>query len=391
MTQPNEMSEYEDLSNCMRSGLLGYQPIFFENGIVLGTGLQFFHASDKKLTKTLKNSADLPNHLLGNIYIPPNLKDKIQVPDSDFYLPVAEENKNLFIKYNQLLSDLYKYLVNAVFHELREQSAKVDSVTELGGNTGLFGSMCLEHVEDVTNADIVDYSDALRVIAKYGNYIAPKFHKIESLRSCDVANIPVSDLGWSYAVAVHQSNPMIHICDLSSISRKACLFMTPIGLPGELEQHELLLKFKSTNSYYQTKFPNNFDVTFMSDALIKFSLEKVGFDKIIEIKFPDFIPSLWSEQHKCYLAIRNEHKAPSVYDFSRDAERDGGEITDPEQITLSRQSVHSNIIRYQNYYYIIPHGMMPDDSFFKDSKKWSNLNQALDHLDGLKTPEVVPR
>lgn len=382
---------YEDLNKIMGMALLGYQPMFFENGIVLGTGMQFFHSGNEKLTKTMTNSADLPNHLVGNIYIPPNLKEQISIPNSEFYLPVSEENKDIFIKYNQLLSDLYKYLVDTVFDELKKNSVEVSSVTELGGNTGLFGTLCLAHVQDAVNADIVDYGDAMRIAGKYGNYSVPEFHKIESLRSSDISNIPVADLGWSYAVAVHQSNPMVHICDLSSIARKACLFMTPIGLPGELDQTELLLKFKSSNSYYQTKFPNNFDVTVMSDALIKFSLGKVGFDKIIEIEFPDFIPQRWSEQHKCYLAIRDEYKAPSIYDFSRDAERDGFETSNPEQITLSRQSVHSNVIRYHNYYYIIPHGMLPDDNFFNTSKEWSNLNQALDHLDTLTTPQLVQR
>ena len=131
-----------------------------------------------------------------------------------------------------MLLNLYKYLVDAVFDVLEKNSVEIKSVTELGGNTGLFGSLCLAHADYAINADIVDYSDALKVIEKYCEFPVPYFHKIESLRSADIANIPVSDLGWSHAVAVHQSNPMIHLCDLSSISKKACLFMTPIGDPA---------------------------------------------------------------------------------------------------------------------------------------------------------------
>ena len=239
---------FEELINCMKTGKLGYQPIFFNNGIVLGTGMQFFKPFDRKRPKILKKSSDSPNHGLGNIYIPPELKDKITPPDSDFYLPISEDNKDEFIKYNQLLFDLYDYTVKTVFSELKKQKIEVDSVTELGGNTGLFGSLCLDYVKDAINADIVDYSNALNLIKSHCNCKIPKFHQIESLRSKDIANIPVSDLGWSYAVAVHQSNPMIHICDLSSVSRKACFFMTTIGLPNDLDQQELSLKFKSTNS-----------------------------------------------------------------------------------------------------------------------------------------------
>jgi len=329
----------------------------------------------------MNKPTELPNHALGNIYIPPELKNQITVPDSDFYTPVAEENKVDFLKYNRLLLNLYKYLVDAVFGVLEQNSVDIKSVTELGGNSGLFGSLCLEHVNYAINADIVDYSDTLKVIEKYCELPVPYFHKIESLRSIDIANIPVSDLGWSYAVAVHQSNPMIHICDLSSISKKACLFMTPIGEPGELDQNQLLLKFKSSNTYYQTTFPNNFDVTFMSDALIKFSLQKVGFAKIIEIKFPDFIPKTWSEKHKCYLAIRDEYKAPSIFEFSREPERDGYETGNPEQITLSRQGTTSNLIRYKNHYYVVPRSAVLNEKFLNNSKKWSSLNQALYHLD----------
>ena len=372
----------DDLNDVMKRALLGYQPLFLKNGIVLGTGMQFFHSgTKKKLSKTMNKPTDLANHELGNIYIPSELKNQITIPESDFYLPIAEENKADFLKYNQLLLNLYKYLVDAVFGVLEKNSVEIKSVTELGGNTGLFGSLCLEHANYAINADIVDYSDALKVIEKYCELPVPYFHKIESLRSADIANIPASDLGWSYAVAVHQSNPMIHLCDLSSISKKACLFMTPIGKPGELDQNQLLLKFKSSNTYYQTTFPNNFDVTIMSDALIRYSLQKVGFSRIIEIKFPDFIPRTWSKQHKCYLAIRDEYKAPSIFEFSREPERDGYETANPDQITLSRQGATSNLIRYQNHYYVVPRGAVLNDTFLNSSKKWSNLNQALNHLE----------
>ena len=103
--------------------------------------------------------------------------------------------------------------------------------------------------------------------------------------------------------------------------------------------------------------------------------------KIIEIRFPDFIPKTWSEQHKCYLAIRDEYKAPSINEFSRDPERDGYETANPEQITLSRQGINSNLIRYRNHYYIIPRGVLANETFFNNAQKWNNLNQALDHFE----------
>ena len=43
----------DDLNDVMKRALLGYQPLFLKNGIALGTGMQFFHSSTKKLSKTM--------------------------------------------------------------------------------------------------------------------------------------------------------------------------------------------------------------------------------------------------------------------------------------------------------------------------------------------------
>ena len=115
----------DDLNDIMKRALLGYQPLFLKNGVVLGTGMQFFHSSTKKkLSKTINKPSELPNHKLGNIYIPPELKNQITIPESDFYLPIAEENKTDFLRYNQLLLNLYKYLVDAVFDVLEKNQLK---------------------------------------------------------------------------------------------------------------------------------------------------------------------------------------------------------------------------------------------------------------------------
>ena len=45
----------DDLNDVMKRALLGYQPLFLKNGIVLGTGMQFFHGDAKKSPKTMVN------------------------------------------------------------------------------------------------------------------------------------------------------------------------------------------------------------------------------------------------------------------------------------------------------------------------------------------------
>lgn len=387
----NNESKKNKLATIINSGLVGYQPFFLENGVVLGTGLQFFAAGEKRLDKILSKASDLPNADLGNIYIPKDLLASIKLPASDFYTQVSEENKERFIHDNRLLLRLYQHLVEAAFLKLKERSITIESFIELGGNTGLFGSIALEHVNKAINVDIVDYGEAMKLLAELCGTKSPEFYHLKTLRSQDIHEIPVCDLGWSYAVAIHQSNPLIHICDLSSVSRKSCLFMTTIGMPGEIDQNSLTLQFKSSNTYYSAKFPNNFDVTLMSDQLIRFSLEQVGFDEILEIPFPEFVPIKWAEQHKCYLGIRNKAGAPSIYEFARSVERDGSLSVDNESITLSFQGSHSNIISYRGGYYIIPHGMPASEEFFMQSKKIASVNEAHNMLDDIKEPRIIPR
>lgn len=379
------------LNRQLGSGLLGYQPFALNNGIVLGAGLQFFAGGNEHLKGLLRTAGDLPNAELGNIFIPRDLRGKVCLPESDYYIPVSEENAERFIDCNERLERIYQNVIDRSFAELAQRGVKIESFVELGGNTGLFGSMALRYVDRSVSVDIVNYAGAFDVLAELADYSRPEFHHLKSLRAEDIDRIPVCDLGWSYAVALHQSNPMIHICDLSSISRKACLIMTAVGRPGELDHQSLMLKFRSSNTYYAAKFPSNFDVSLMSEELIRFSLHAVGFDDVVEIPFPDWCPHWWLEQHRCYLGIRRQAGAPSIYSFARSPERDGVRSVDPEVITLSHQGVHSNIIGYKGGYYIIPHGMQPDAAFLDQSRLFANLNQAYDMLDSLPAPAIVPR
>jgi hypothetical protein len=374
----------EGLRESFVQGLLGYQPFFLDNGIVLGTGLQLFSRPSSKSKEFYVNPKEVPGGKLGNIWIPENLRNVIMPAQSDFYSTISDDLYDDFVASNFKLCNLYKYMVDKAFELLRLRGVEVSSFVELGANTGLFGSLAQNYVQDSLSIDIVDYSATQKVLELFSpGFKSSTFIKLKSQRSIDIDKLPTADFGWSYAVAQHQSNPMIHIADLSSISNKCCFVMTttlPSPNNSDESQH-LLLEFQSSNSYYSAPFPQNFDVTLMSKALLIYSLQQTGFDEIIEIEFPSFVPYEFKQNHSCYLAIRKNFGAPSIYSFARYPERDGNRHQDSDSLALSFVAKKHNVVSFQNLYWIVPHGISADSQTIKLHTFFYTLHDALEWLD----------
>ena len=137
--------------------------------------------------------------------------------------------------------------------------------------------------------------------------------------------------------------------------------MTNTGLDEEFGD-KLSMEFISSNAYYSSPFPENFDVTVMSHELLKFSLKKVGFDEVVNIDFPEHLPAGWSRRHKCYLGIRTESKQPSIFEFSRSPDRCPVSSTDADtSMSLAFAGKNANVVVFKKIYYVIPHGDTPSE------------------------------
>lgn len=379
----------EKLKRLLLSAKLGYQPFRLSNGIEFGTGLQFFGLpnSDSLPQKgnsggsLRRNASDHKGAELGNIFIPEHLRDEFPLAESNFYKPVTTENQIFFSQQNSLLRSLYEYFIDIVIEECNKRKVVLNSFVELGGNTGLFGFIAESRGLNATVVDIVDYGDAISLLAELTQSNPPVFYLLESQRSEDINKIPKADLGWSYAVALHQANPLIHLCDLSSLSKRAMLVMTPKTSIDEVENNDILcMQFVSSNSYYAAPFPQNFDVTLISESLLQFSLKETGFDEMIKISFPDFVPNSWKKKHCCYLALRNEVKEVSIYDFPRSPERVGTRAPDPDKISVDYRGDLANIVCFRNKYYVVPRGISFDEDFLFNNYGFPSFNRALSIL-----------
>lgn len=108
-----------EFKQLIKKGLLGYQPIFFPNGVISGTGFQFFGnlramrasagalkgAGETRITSSGFRANDQFNFnrgRLGNLYVPPDQGDTSEF-NSEFYYCVDQDDLQHFARYNLIL------------------------------------------------------------------------------------------------------------------------------------------------------------------------------------------------------------------------------------------------------------------------------------------------
>jgi len=382
----------------IKHGLLGYQPIFFPNGVISGTGLQFFgnlhgmRASESGAIESgpeqsqvvdfkTNDATNFNKGRLGNLYIPQKYGDRSEF-DSEFYYCVDENDAGTFAKYNLALLDMYKHFSRKSLELIRENGITVDSMIEVGANTCLFPLAFAESgVEKCHGADIVDYSNVVNLLAGMHNANID-FHYMKDDSDATWGKLPKSDLVWSYAVIVHQSNPLAHLTRLASLAKRAMFVMTLCDSGRVCPENEMAIRYLSANTYYNADFPNCFDVTIVSPELIKYSLKRLGFSKVIEIPHPTFSYledwsqrdlKHWARKHCFYLALRDEAAQDvRLNDFSIDTERNPYK----GQVALVHSGYHHNIILIDSKYVILPHGKSIDHVNEK-MVRYASLNRAM--------------
>ena len=401
----------------IKKGLLGYQPIFFPNGLISGTGFQFFgnlrgmrgsipvEAEPDNSNETSKSSGIKVNASfnfnqgrLGNLYLPPSFGNRSEF-DSEFYYCVNDGDLEHFARYNLVLLEMYEYFSAKTLEISRDNGIQLDSMVEIGSNTCLFPlAFSKAGLSNCHGADIVDYSEVVGLLAAISN-VEISFHHMLDDSDETWKNLPKTDLVWSYAVLLHQSNPLAHLTRLASLAKKAIFVMTLCDPEDWKSDQEMAIRYLSANSYYNADFPNCFDVTIVSPALIKYSLQRLGFSLIVEIPNPDFELlddtssadlKYWMKKHCFFLAFRDEIKDDqALNDYSVSGERSpyrGDNV-------LVYAGHHNNVVLCQSRYYIVPHG----DSFSGDGSDnhqqsftiLTNAMKFLNDLDIEKNPNPL--
>mgnify|MGYP000852521268 FL=1 len=394
-----------NFKDLLKKGLLGYQPIFFPNGVITGTGYQFFGNFRLAAETPVEDSSDQNGFAdsnetkfnprrLGNLYIPPEVGG-VQEFNTECYYRIADHELPQFVADNLLLKRIYQHFVAKTLETAGAGRVQLDSMLEVGSNTCLFPlEFSKSGVAACHGADIVDYSDVVSVLSVLND--APvEFHHMCDDSEATWQSLPKADLVWSYAVLLHQSNPLVHLTRLAAKARKAIFVMTNCGGDGEWgNPDDMAIKYCSANSYYASGFPNCFDVTIVSPALIRFSLLRLGFSHVLELPPPEFEHAsekeyenfkTWMRRHRCFLAFRD---APlddeSLDDYSVETERNP---YNGEEVRVHR-GYHNNVFLKSGRYFIVPHGRWIATDH-RQLRSFASLPRAIDHLEQL-AEEIKP-
>lgn len=394
-----------DFKELLRKGLLGYQPIFFPNGVITGTGYQFFGnfrqaASSQVVSETDEgefadsDSIRFNRGCLGNLYVPPELGGAEEF-NTDCYYCIDDDELPQFVSDNLLLKRVYEHFVSQALEKARAEKCPIDSMLEVGSNTCLFPiEFARRGVRACHGADIVDYSDVVAVLAALND--APvSFHHMRDDSSESWQQLPKVDLVWSYAVVLHQANPLVHLTRLASKARKAIFVMTNCGEDDAWGSPlDMAIKYQSANSYYAAPFPNCFDVSIVSPELLRFSLQRLGFSRVFELTCPAFDHSSqtecehfvgWMKAHRFFLALRDEPLSDyALDDYSVETERSP---YNGQDIRVYRGN-HNNVFLKNGRYFVVPH----DRWIAKDFEQlcsFGSLSRAISYLEQLEA-EVSP-
>ena len=399
-----------DFRSWLKKGLLGYQPIFFPNGLISGTGFQFFGnlrsmraalqpvSPDKETIPA--NSAlgfgedasfNFNRGRLGNLYVPPGFGDRSGL-DTEFYYCVEDSDVEHFARYNLALLEMYEYFANSALALSANQGVALESMIEVGANTCLFPLIFSKGgVTDCHGTDIVDYSEVVALLSAFqGKKIS--FHHMTDDSDQTWKSLPKADIVWSYAVLLHQSNPLAHLARLASLAKKAMFVMTLCDPDDWKSDEEMAIRYLSANSYYNADFPNCFDVSIVSPALIKYSLKRLGFSTIVEIPHPNFDLldetsradlKYWLKKHSFFLAFRDDCKdEDTLNDYAVSSERSpyrGNNV-------LVHTGYHNNIVLSDQRYFIVPHGApFVGDGSDTDIQSFSTLTTAMKAFEALGT------
>ncbi len=267
------------------SGQLCYQPFLVADDLQTGAGYEFVTGRE----------------LAGLVYCaePPEIYRNSE-GSARFLIDPALKDE--FASCNQRLRVMYENLID-------ETIAKVGPVSDLtmadvGSCSGYFPvSFSKRGAKQAVGYDREDYSGTFRLLNEILGTSAEFRH-----RGYDGANGGIPDAGefdvvFSIAVLVHLSDPLQHLAQLGRMAKKAIVVWTAVTQDAE---DDLAIRYISQNRYYsKAEFPYCFDVTFISHALLRRSLQAMGFTKLYPMETTlDGMPEGWFNRQRGYIAIR---------------------------------------------------------------------------------------
>ena len=206
------------------------------------------------------------------------------------------------------------------------------SVLDVGCNTGYFPlAFARRGARQTKGIDRIDYSATVALLndicgtsVQFGNWDYDG----------ELTSLEQHDLVLSIAVLVHLSEPLRHLAWLGSSARKALMVFTPAHAAADYvarvqsglsakntgkiptppsDPPDYSIRYHAANRYYvDAKFPHCFDITTLSEPLLRFAFERMGFTRIIEITAArESMPPEWADAHIGLLGIR-EAPAPVV-------------------------------------------------------------------------------
>jgi len=315
--------QIEDARRLALRGLLSYQPYIFSDSFATGAGLSI-------LAGHLK---DPPA-----VYCPDATADDT---DPTFFARefAKEEQRKEFFSANEAMRRFYDGMVDQIAAALGP--LEDISVLDVGCNTGYFPlAFARRGARHAKGIDRIDYSPTVSLlndICGTSVQFAPWNY------DGSLAAFEQHDLVLSIAVLVHLSEPLRHLAWLGSSARKALMVFTPShGAAKWVESHagtrpdtqpgfgstarealgtstalpatpDYSIKYHAVNRYYvDAQFPNCFDITTLSEPLLRLAFEKMGFSRIVEITAArDTMPPDWADVHLGLLGIREDSAAPA--------------------------------------------------------------------------------
>ena len=261
-------------------GLLNYQPIMFDEGLAVGSGLS--------VAAGFKENPP-------SVWCP----EAMPLADTNEYAAsalVRPQQRDAFYAANQRMRRYYDAMVDHVVAGIG--SLRGLSVLDVGCNSGYFPvAFARQGAARVLGLDRVDYSPTIALL----NDICGTRVKFRTW-SYDGSVVAGEqfDVVTSIAVLVHLSDPLHHLAWLGSSARKALFVFTPAHRDDDYS-----VRYHTVNRYYADRFPYCFDVTTVSRKLLRLAFEQMGFTKVSEFRMPsDAMPEEWDQDHIGLLGIR---------------------------------------------------------------------------------------
>lgn len=264
---------------------LFYQPFIVSDDLEVGMGMEMVSGHSGLLSA--KN-------------IPDQYKD---TPGVTRWL-INPENEKRFTEENQCIRELYDNMIS--FVEDKMGPASNFSFADVGCCSGYFPvKLSLHGAKRAVGYDRSDYTEAFDLLNEITGAKAEFVNK--GYRSGTVEGAEQADIVFSIAVLLHLSDPLHHLSFLGNLAGKAVFIWTnTMGAMDTENEEDLLIRFNPPNRYYVgSRFPYCFDLVYVTPALLRVSLEKMGFTEIHEFdRRPAGMSVERFRQHRGYLAIR---------------------------------------------------------------------------------------